>query len=268
MIQKNKYGRAACGIRSWGTRLRSMGRIIGTTSSASISRWNHQFRHRLRRCTKRGFDILASLTLILILSPLLLATALIVIISDGFPILFIHRRVGRRGRLFPVWKLRTMRRDAELIEKKAHQHKIQKTAGDFVEPEDETIKKLRQNLLLFSHETNYPKDPRIIPFGGFIRKFSLDELPQLFNILSGNMSLVGPRPFVTFEVVNYSRRDQARHEVAPGLSGLWQISDRDSLTRFESIGLDLDYISRQSLFLDIRILLLTIPAALKNRGGN
>ncbi|MCH1407717.1 MAG: sugar transferase [Verrucomicrobiales bacterium] len=235
---------------------------------SSFARWEHRLYHRNREGIKRGVDIAGALLLILILSPLLVATSLVIVISDGFPILFVHRRVGRNGHLFKLWKFRTMRRDAELIEKQAHEHKIEASEKKFIHPDDDVIRKLRHTLLMVSRETKYPKDPRIIPCGSFIRKFSLDELPQLFNVLSGSMSLVGPRPFVKYEVDNYSRRDQTRHEVRPGLSGLWQVSDRESLTRYEAIGLDLKYIASQSLWFDLKIMLQTIPAALGNRGGN
>jgi lipopolysaccharide/colanic/teichoic acid biosynthesis glycosyltransferase len=241
--------------------------IVRYLASYSAS-FTHCSRHFIRKLLKRLVDIFGAFTLVVLFSPLMFLVFLAIVIADGFPIFFVHRRVGKDGRLFKVIKFRTMRRDAELIEKKAHQHKTEETAKNFIDPDHYIIRKLQQTLLLFSHGPKYPKDPRIIRFGAFIRKYSLDELPQLFNILNGTMSFIGPRPFVTFEVSNYSRRDQSRHQVRPGLSGPWQISDRDSLTRFESIGLDLKYISEQNFRIDFEIMLLTIPAAFKNRGGN
>ena len=160
-----------------------------------------------------------------------------------------------------------MRRDAELIESKAQEHKIDDSGQCFLNPDDERILKLRRILLLNSRTIKYPHDPRIIPFGRIIRKGSLDEIPQILNILIGDMSLVGPRPFVTYEVAEYSPRHLLRHMVKPGLTGPWQISDRNRFTFDESISLDLRYIRNQSLWLDLKIVLQTIPCAFKNRGG-
>jgi exopolysaccharide biosynthesis WecB/TagA/CpsF family protein len=229
--------------------------------------WRHRMRHWTRRAAKRALDVVGASALIVLFSPILLATALVIWLGDERPILFAQRRVGRHGRVFKLWKFRTMRRDAELIEAKAQEHKIDDSEECFVAPHDDSVLKLRRVLLLHSRSVKYPRDPRIIRFGRLIRKGSIDELPQLYHIVRGDMSLVGPRPFVTYEVAEYSPRHLIRHKAKPGLTGPWQISDRNKLTFDESIGLDLLYIKKQSLWLDLKLLLQTIPAAFKNRGG-
>lgn len=236
--------------------------------AAFFLRLRHRLRHGLRKGAKRMLDITCGSLVILILSPLLITSALIIMIVDGRPVTFAGKRVGILGRLFPMLKFRTMRRDAEAIEKKIQEHKISKTAQHFVDPENESVLKLRKALLKFSDEEKYPNDPRILPFGKFMRKFSIDELPQLFHIVNGDMSLVGPRPFAMWEVAEFTPRDLLRAKIKPGLTGLWQISNRSKITHDEAIGLDLTYAAKQGFWLDLKILLMTVPVALKNRGGN
>ena len=243
-----------------------------TTFSRQVAtcllRLRHHLRHGLRKTTKRALDIFCGTLVVLMLSPLLITAALVIVMVDGRPVTFAGRRVGLLGRLFPMMKFRTMRRDAEAIEKKIQEHKISQTAQHFVDPENESVLKLRKMLLKFSDAEKYPNDPRILPFGKFMRKFSIDELPQLFHIINGDMSLVGPRPFAMWEVAEFTPRDLLRHKIKPGLTGLWQISNRSKITHDEAIGLDLKYAAKQSFWLDLKILLMTIPVALKNRGGN
>lgn len=228
----------------------------------------HHLRHALRLGSKRALDIFCGSLVVLMISPLLITAALVIIIVDGRPVTFAGKRVGKLGRLFPMMKFRTMRRDAEAIEKKIQEHKISQTAQHFVDPEHESVLKLRKALLKFSDAEKYPNDPRILPFGKFMRKFSVDELPQLFHIINGDMSLVGPRPFAMWEVAEFTPRDLLRHKIRPGLTGLWQISNRSKITHDEAIGLDLKYAAKQSFWLDLKVLLMTVPVALKNRGGN
>ena len=231
-------------------------------------RLQHHLRHALRHGTKRGMDMLAGSIIVLAISPILIGASLIIMLVDGRPITFAGKRVGILGRLFPMMKFRTMRRDAEAIEKKIQEHKISQTAEHFVDPENESVLKLRKALLKFSDAEKYPNDPRILPFGKFMRKFSIDELPQLLHIVRGEMSLVGPRPFAMWEIAEFTPRDLLRHNIKPGLTGLWQISNRSKITHDEAIGLDLKYAATQNLWLDLKILLMTVPVALKNRGGN
>lgn len=242
----------------WLTRKRTRG---------SVSRLGHRFRNWMRGFNKRALDVAGASILVLLLSPVLLAAAITIILVDGRPISFSQRRVGKDGRIFRLYKFRTMRRDAELIESKAQDYKVEEGGQFFKEPDDERIVRFRKTLLQYSRTTKYPRDPRIMRFGRIIRKYSVDELPQLFHIIRGEMSLVGPRPFATYEVAEYGPRHLLRHRVKPGLTGPWQISDRNKLTFEESIDLDLRYIAEQSLWLDLKILLLTVPAAFKNRGG-
>ncbi len=235
--------------------------------AALAIRTRHRLRHWSRRTAKRSLDLLGGIAALILLGPLIMLTALTIFLVDGRPVFFAQRRVGRGGRIFRLWKFRTMRRDAELIESTAQAHKIEKDQHFFNDPDNETIIKFRRTLLQYSRSTKYPRDPRIIRFGRFIRRYSLDELPQFANVLSGTMSLVGPRPFAVYEVADYGPRHVLRHRVSPGITGPWQISDRNKLTFEESIELDLLYIENQSLAGDFKMLLKTVPAAFKNRGG-
>lgn len=228
----------------------------------------HTLRHGWRAGLKRAFDIAAGLVFVLLASPVMTAAALAIWLKDGRPIFFAGARVGRDGRTFKMLKFRTMRRDAEAIARKIEAHKIRETEADFNLPDDEAVLKLRHALQKLSPSDRYHKDPRILPFGHFMRRFSIDELPQFFHIISGDMSLVGPRPLAAWEVADFTPRDMMRHKIKPGLTGPWQISDRKSLTHDQAIALDLEYIATQSFWRDLKIILLTVPVALKNRGGN
>jgi lipopolysaccharide/colanic/teichoic acid biosynthesis glycosyltransferase len=228
----------------------------------------HHMRHGLRYGAKRLLDIVCGAIMVLLVSPIMICAALAIWIKDGRPIFFAGSRVGMDGRLFKMLKFRTMRRDAEAIARKIEEHKISATAGNFEIPQDESVLKLRHTLQKLSPSDQYHRDPRILPFGHFMRRFSVDELPQFFHIISGEMSLVGPRPLAAWEVADFTPRDVLRHKVTPGLTGPWQISDRKSLTHDQSIALDLQYAARQSLWYDLKILLLTVPVAFKNRAGN
>jgi lipopolysaccharide/colanic/teichoic acid biosynthesis glycosyltransferase len=236
--------------------------------SGKCTRLRHHLRHGTRRGVKRLLDLTCGITMVLVLSPVLIAAALAIWIMDGRPIFFRGSRVGKDGRLFKMLKFRSMRRDAEAIAAKIEEHKILATQGSFDRPEDASVLKLRHTLQKLTPSDKYHRDPRILPFGSFMRRYSIDELPQLFHIISGEMSLVGPRPLAAWEVADFTPRDMLRHKIKPGLTGLWQISDRKSLTHDQAIGLDLQYAARQSLWLDLTILLKTVPVALKNRGGN
>ena len=230
----------------------------------------HRARAVLPRIIKRTMDIAGSATLLILLSPLLLATAVVILCVDGRPVFFKQRRVGKDGRIFKVWKFRTMRKRAELVQNLQSQaHKIDQSADIFYDPRHDSVSKLQRTLKSFSRDAKYPHDPRILPFARFMRKYSIDELPQFFQILFGDMSFIGPRPFVLYEVTGFSPRSLARHNVQPGLTGLWQISDRNRLQQDEAIGLDLQYVAGQGLPLDLKIIIKTVPAALGgNRGGN
>jgi len=166
-------------------------------------------------------------------------------LTDGGPMLFIQNRVGRGGQVFRCYKLRSMVVDAERVKKEllaANQHADARTF-------------------------KIVNDPRITWIGKIARKYSIDELPQLFNVLKGDMSLVGPRPPVPSEVALYNSYDFRRLEVKPGLTCLWQISGRSNLAFPEQVKLDVDYIQRRSLAFDLKILLMTIPAVLTAKGA-
>ncbi|WP_109210444.1 MULTISPECIES: sugar transferase [Microbacterium] len=193
-----------------------------------------------QRFTKRSFDILVSAVLILLLSPILLTVAAIVRLSSPGPVLFRHERIGLNGAPFQIYKFRSMRvgADAELTA-------LLETQGTSTEP-----------LFKIKH------DPRITPVGRFIRKYSLDELPQLFNVLGGSMSLVGPRPQVAAEVALYTEPARRRLLARPGITGLWQVSGRSALSWDEAVKLDLYYVENWSLLGDLAILVKTARVVL------
>ncbi|MBU8923000.1 MAG: sugar transferase [Bacteroidales bacterium] len=185
---------------------------------------------RLMELGMRIFDISASMIAILVLWPLLLAVMCAIRLEDGGPVFFIQERAGFHGITFKIFKFRSMVTDAE-----------QKGTGLFVDGEN---------------------DPRITRTGRILRRTSLDELPQLINILKGEMSIVGPRPGLPSHIEEYTRKQMRRLEVKPGLTGWAQINGRNSLTWPERIELDIWYIDRRSMRLNMVIILGTIPALL------
>jgi exopolysaccharide biosynthesis polyprenyl glycosylphosphotransferase len=189
---------------------------------------------------KRGLDLLASVAGSIILSPLFAAVALMIVLTDGRPILFRQTRIGLHGRPFEVIKFRTMVADAE-----ARYHEL-------VARSDARAFKVTD-------------DPRITSVGRFLRRTSLDELPQLWNVLRGEMSLVGPRPAPPREVAGYDLWHRRRLSMKPGITGLWQVMARRDEDFDNRAQLDLTYIDRWSLWLDLKILARTIPAAFEGR---
>lgn len=195
------------------------------------------------QCWKRIVDIVGSLTGLILLGPLfLLVAAVIKGVSPG-PVFFRQTRVGWGGKRFQCFKFRTMKPDAD-----AAKHRDYLAAlinGD--SPDGK-----RRVVMTKLHD-----DPRIIPFGNLLRESGLDELPQLINVLRGEMSLVGPRPPIPYEVAEYQLWHKDRFDVRPGISGLWQISGKNRLSFNEMIRLDIQYTQQMSLRLDLKILVLT-----------
>jgi exopolysaccharide biosynthesis polyprenyl glycosylphosphotransferase len=194
---------------------------------------------------KRAFDVGVSSVLLVLLAPLFVVIGILVKWEDGGPVFFAQTRVGRHGREFKMYKVRSMCLDAE--------------------------ERLKQLLALNRHPEGVTfkiqNDPRVTRVGRWLRKFSLDELPQLYNVLIGNMSLVGPRPPVPREVDLYSMADRRRLAVKPGITCLWQISGRSEIDFSGQVRLDVKYIESQSLWMDLRILAGTIPAVFSGRGA-
>ncbi|MGN6641969.1 MAG: sugar transferase [Verrucomicrobiota bacterium] len=185
------------------------------------------------------------ITLILITAPLwlpvmLVVAAIIKVVSPG-PALFRQERIGHQGRSFTCFKFRTMHVNADT---RIHQGHLAHLIGS-----NEPMKKLDSS-----------RDPRLVPCGLILRSLGLDELPQLFNVLRGDMSLVGPRPCVPYEYEKYTSHHRQRFEAAPGLTGLWQVSGKNRTTFEEMIGLDIHYARNQSLLMDLKIIFKTVPA--------
>ena len=192
---------------------------------------------------KRGFDIVTSALAIVLLSPLMFAVALAIRVIDGPPVVFPHRRVGLHGRPFDCLKFRTMVHGAEEMQSEVeHLNAMQGAAFKIAD------------------------DPRVTPLGRILRRFSLDELPQLFNVLRGEMSIVGPRPAPPREVELYSVWHRRRLSMRPGLTGLWQVQARTDEDFDRRATLDLSYVDSWSLWMDLKILLRTIPAVFLQQG--
>lgn len=205
----------------------------------------------IKRVAKRAFDFLGALTAIVILSPLLLLSALAILLEDGRPVFFTQRRALVKGTgEFQMLKFRSMTKDAE--QQQQEMYKLNRASG---------------GLFLLDN------DPRLTRVGRILRKFSIDELPQLFNVLKGDMSLVGPRPLSIADLSNVTPENQLdgyytlRAHAKPGMTGLWQISGRREVNFREMILLDLYYLDNQSFLFDVEILFATIPAVLYGRGA-
>ena len=194
---------------------------------------------------KRVVDIVLSVFGLLILSPLFLLVAVLIKATDGGPVFFWQARIGQGGREFPFPKFRSMVVNAERMQ-----------AALFSQSEDKDGVKLK-----------IKKDPRVTWIGRIIRRLSIDELPQLWSVLKGDMSLVGPRPHILSEVAKYSLAHRRRLDAIPGLTCISQISGRRELSFEQQVNLDVQYIESQSLWLDIKLLLRTIPVVLTGRGA-
>jgi lipopolysaccharide/colanic/teichoic acid biosynthesis glycosyltransferase len=193
---------------------------------------------------KRLLDLIGAVVGLVGFAPIFALTALCILIEDGPPVLYRQIRVGRRGKRFAMYKFRSMVKNAESLKGKLEE---QNESGG-------VIFKIR-------------RDPRITRVGRIVRKLSIDELPQFWNVFTGAMSLVGPRPPVPEEVEQYGVDDLYRLEVKPGITCLWQIKGRSELSFEQQVALDRQYIESQSLALDLVILLKTIPAVLSGRGA-
>ena len=193
---------------------------------------------------KRVMDIVCSACALIVLSPILLITAVAIKLESPGPVVFVQKRVGINGKEFNMYKFRSMCIDAE-----------------------EKLKKLKHKNETEGPTFKMQEDPRITKVGHFIRKYSIDELLQLVNILKGDMSIIGPRPALPREVAEYGEFDKLRLLVKPGLSCYWQISGRSNIPFDEWMKLDVKYIKEMSLLTDIKIILLTFPAVLKGDGA-
>lgn len=202
--------------------------------------------------SKRVLDVIGAGLALILLSPVLLLLAVLIRQDSDGPVLFKQTRIGRFGRPFTCYKFRTM----------------------YVNTSDEAHRAFVEAYSRAQVTANNPdapfklaRDPRITPLGRFLRRSSLDELPQLFNVLMGDMSLVGPRPDVPYSVALYKDWHKLRLATQPGLTGLWQIKGRGRVSFDEGMRLDCEYVQTQSLRLDMEILLKTVPAVLSMRGA-
>jgi lipopolysaccharide/colanic/teichoic acid biosynthesis glycosyltransferase len=203
---------------------------------------------------KRVIDFLGAAVLLTCLAPILLFCAIAIRLDSAGPIIFRQDRVGERGRVFTLLKFRSMRADADPAVHQAY-------AAEFIRGQGEA--KATANGAIYK----MVDDPRITRVGGWIRRASIDELPQLWNVVRGDMSLVGPRPPIPYEVQQYKPAHLRRLAVKPGITGLWQVSGRNQTTFERMVDLDVEYIGRRSLALDLSILLRTIPVVLFARDG-
>jgi lipopolysaccharide/colanic/teichoic acid biosynthesis glycosyltransferase len=201
-----------------------------------------------RGLLRRSVDFSIALAAVVALLPLLVVISVLIKLQDGGPVLFAQKRIGRSGRRFYCYKFRSMRPDAE-----AYLRELL-AADPVLRREWEQTHKLKQ-------------DPRITPLGDFLRRSSLDELPQLFNIIRGEMSIVGPRPIVDSEIHHYGRWYRYYTRVRPGLTGLWQVSGRSDVSYRRRVAMDRLYVRTRSLNSYVWILLATAPAVLMRRGS-
>lgn len=214
---------------------------------------------------KRGMDVVISAAVLLALSPLLLLTAFLIKLDSPGPILFSQERMGfhwrrRQRTTFRVFKFRSMFQGSD---QSVHEQFIRDWARGSAEGKDSRN----------GHDGAGAKwlkltnDPRVTRVGRFIRKTSIDELPQLWNVLKGEMSLVGPRPVPLYEVAEYQERHKRRLEATPGITCFWQVWGRGHTNLDEMVRMDLEYIEHQSIWLDIKILILTVPVVVTGRGA-
>jgi undecaprenyl-phosphate galactose phosphotransferase len=194
------------------------------------------------------FNRAGAAVLLMVLSPLMLAIAWRIWREDGAPVLFAHWRVGQKGRLFRCLKFRSMVRRADLV------------LAEVFEKDPEAKEE-------WARDHKLRNDPRVLRIGHFLRKTSLDELPQLFNVLRGEMHLVGPRPVVVQEIPRYGEHKRHYFAVKPGMTGLWQVSGRNNLSYAQRVALDAHYVETRTLWMDLRILARTVSVLVTRDGA-
>jgi lipopolysaccharide/colanic/teichoic acid biosynthesis glycosyltransferase len=221
--------------------------------TTTLQRWRYRRKRIMWRLVvsaaafaKRTIDVIASLVGLLALAPLFLAIAVCIKLTDGGPVLYWQRRVGQWGREFPFPKFRSMITNSDAVRAKILAQNQHGSAG-----------------VTFKMKN----DPRITWIGRIIRKLSFDELPQLWCVLNGDMSLVGPRPPLPSEVARYSLRDRRRLDVIPGLTCIWQVSGRADIPFDRQVELDMEYIQSQSVWVDLKLLMKTVPAVVLGKGA-
>ena len=209
------------------------------------------------RVMKRAMDLGIAISSLIIAGPLMLVIAILVRATSRGPAIFKQRRVGLSGDLFMCYKFRTMVQDADI---RVHKDYVKAYATGQV---------ARTHTAMERGEAPYKlaNDNRVTPFGGFLRRRSLDELPQLLNVLKGDMSMVGPRPDVPYSVELYKDWHRIRLQIKPGITGLWQVKGRSRVPFEEMMQLDVEYVLNQSIWNDTKILALTVPAVLRTRGA-
>ncbi|ACZ43699.1 Undecaprenyl-phosphate galactose phosphotransferase [Thermobaculum terrenum ATCC BAA-798] len=207
---------------------------------------------RLYAICKRALDLVGAVLMLVLLSPVMFICAVLIKLDSPGPVLFRQQRVGQGGRLFTCLKFRTMYVDADQSLHKQYVLALMAAEGDDSLRDEHGLYKL-------------PNDPRVTRIGRWLRRTSLDELPQLWNVLRGEMSLVGPRPPIPYEVEQYKPEQLGRLTVKPGITGLWQVKGRNRTTFEQMVALDLEYVRRRGLMLDLWILLMTLPVVLLAR---
>ncbi|WP_217571521.1 sugar transferase [Mesorhizobium sp. GbtcB19] len=223
-------------------------RDVAKSANAGFAQVGVDFPPPIGGLLKRSFDIVGSVAGLVLLSPLFLMVALLVKLSDNGPIFYGHKRIGRGGRIFSCLKFRTMVTDGERV------LNAYLAANPEANAEWIATRKLKN-------------DPRVTRVGQVLRKLSLDELPQILNILQGDMSLVGPRPVVRDELEIYGSAAVYYLKSRPGLTGLWQVSGRNDVSYDTRVAFDRHYVENWSMFQDIRIIFKTVPAVWMSRGS-
>jgi lipopolysaccharide/colanic/teichoic acid biosynthesis glycosyltransferase len=210
--------------------------------------------------TKRALDIIVSVAALAALTPVFLLVAALIRLTSPGPVFFRSQRVGEGGHIFTMFKFRSMRSDADPhLHKKQYMEFLAGRGGDG-KVSQEVVDGVQRKPGWFRSQ-----DPRVTTIGAFIRRTSIDELPQLFNVLRGEMSLVGPRPPIPYEVRHYEPEHLVRLAVCPGLTGIWQVYGRNKVTFDIMVYMDQWYIEHRSLYLDVKLMVLTLPVVLLAR---
>ena len=235
------------------------------------------------RLAKRALDVVVSLTVLILTSPLLLLIALLIVTTSRGPALYRARRVGEQGRLFTMYKFRSMYQHADsTLHRQAYARYIHGHGGNGKVDGQALADGGTEQARCPDSYTHRPflsmwrritvclsgGDPRVTTVGAILRKLSLDELPQFYNVLIGDMSLVGPRPPIPYEVRLYSPHHLRRLAVTPGITGIWQVYGRGRVPFEHMVDMDLQYIATRSFWLDLRLLLLTVPSVVFTRGAH